>query len=407
MKNKITILIAILILITNAVSAQWIALNTSLGKEIKAMVKNGDALVVGTADAGVYISKNADQTWNQKISGLNNQKVYSLASNGTTIAAGTYGGGVFLSNNNGESWTSTSGISVPYIYSISFIGNNILAGTGGAGLFISSDNGGKWANVFPSSLGVYAIYPGTTTSYCGIGPYICKSTDNGNTWNNVVASNTTIKAYAETPIAAGGTNLFVGSLDGMFLSVDGGKNWKTINAGLLYKNINALAVSGQTVFAATENGGVYRTTDNGTSWNEINTGFRNSTTIRGLVINNGILYAAASSGVIYKRNLSEVATEIKKFANNLPTSFSLKQNYPNPFNPETTISYSINSSSFVTLKVFDLLGNEVATLVDEFKNAGNYNASFTLNKSKNSSGVYLYTLKSNGFSLTKKMLLLK
>ncbi len=88
-----------------------------------------------------------------------------------------------------------------------------------------------------------------------------------------------------------------------------------------------------------------------------------------------------------------------------PAKYSLSQNYPNPFNPSTTISYSIPKQSNVQLKVHDLLGNEVATLVDEYKNGGNYSVSFDAGEL--SSGLYFYTLKTNDFNETKKMLIVK
>ncbi|MBT8378803.1 MAG: T9SS type A sorting domain-containing protein [Ignavibacteria bacterium] len=87
------------------------------------------------------------------------------------------------------------------------------------------------------------------------------------------------------------------------------------------------------------------------------------------------------------------------------TSYQLAQNYPNPFNPSTNIKYTIPSESFVQLKIFDVLGNEVATLVNEDKPAGIYDVEFT--NADNPSGVYFYTLTAGDFSQTKKMLLLK
>jgi hypothetical protein len=88
-----------------------------------------------------------------------------------------------------------------------------------------------------------------------------------------------------------------------------------------------------------------------------------------------------------------------------PQEFSLKQNYPNPFNPLTTIKYSIPISEFITLKVYDVLGNEVATLVDEYRHAGNYEVEFVAPQL--SSGVYLYKLQSGDFIEVKKMILLQ
>ncbi len=90
---------------------------------------------------------------------------------------------------------------------------------------------------------------------------------------------------------------------------------------------------------------------------------------------------------------------------NIPTEFKLAQNYPNPFNPSTTIKYSIPSPNMVTIKIFDVLGTEVTTLINEFKNAGFYEVNF--DGSKLSSGTYFYRIKSGSFSETKKLLLLK
>ncbi|MBX2976276.1 MAG: T9SS type A sorting domain-containing protein [Ignavibacteriaceae bacterium] len=86
-------------------------------------------------------------------------------------------------------------------------------------------------------------------------------------------------------------------------------------------------------------------------------------------------------------------------------NYQLNQNYPNPFNPATVISFSVAENSFISLKVYDVLGNEISELVNEIKEPGTYSVSF--DASKLSSGIYFYTLKANGYSLTKKMLLAK
>ncbi len=96
----------------------------------------------------------------------------------------------------------------------------------------------------------------------------------------------------------------------------------------------------------------------------------------------------------------------------LPQSFSLSQNYPNPFNPSTQIKYSIPQSGIVTLKVYNMLGQEVATLVNQEQKSGNYIVNFDASnlpagRQGLASGVYLYRIEANGFSLTKKMTLLK
>ena len=108
---------------------------------------------------------------------------------------------------------------------------------------------------------------------------------------------------------------------------------------------------------------------------------------------------------------SRKITDVKE--ETLPGEFALQQNYPNPFNPATTIKYSVpkiinNQSSIINIKVYDILGSEVATLVNENKPAGNYEVKFNVEQASNlSSGVYFYTLKFGTFSETKKMILMK
>jgi len=89
----------------------------------------------------------------------------------------------------------------------------------------------------------------------------------------------------------------------------------------------------------------------------------------------------------------------------LAKEFELEQNFPNPFNPGTIISYSVPTSSFINLKVYDILGNEIAVLVNEEKQAGNYQINF--DASKLTGGVYFYQLRTNSFVDTKKMILMK
>lgn len=92
----------------------------------------------------------------------------------------------------------------------------------------------------------------------------------------------------------------------------------------------------------------------------------------------------------------------------IPGKFNLSQNYPNPFNPSTTISYDVPVASHISLKVYDVLGNEIAELVDDFKQAGSYKVGFSINNfSIKSSGVFFYSLKAGTTKSVKKMIYLK
>jgi hypothetical protein len=89
----------------------------------------------------------------------------------------------------------------------------------------------------------------------------------------------------------------------------------------------------------------------------------------------------------------------------IPDKFKLEQNYPNPFNPSTTIKYSIPKENFVTIKIYNLLGEEVVTLVNEDKTIGNYEIEF--NAASLPSGIYFYRIQAGDYFETKKMILLK
>jgi len=132
------------------------------------------------------------------------------------------------------------------------------------------------------------------------------------------------------------------------------------------------------------------------------------------------LYAGIGKGLALGSDLSLYAVgmfyySVLKYSQSVPTGveqiseipekFNLGQNYPNPFNPTTTISFSVPSSGITSLKIYDVLGNEVATLVNEEKPAGNYEVNF--NASSLSSGTYFYKLQAGSFIETKKMILLK
>ncbi|MCA2005102.1 MAG: T9SS type A sorting domain-containing protein, partial [Ignavibacterium sp.] len=119
---------------------------------------------------------------------------------------------------------------------------------------------------------------------------------------------------------------------------------------------------------------------------------------------NGNLFITSLSqdNILKVTNLPVSVADEKNFS---LEGFTLEQNYPNPFNPTTRISWQSPVNSQQTLKVYDVLGNEVATLVDEFREAGRYEIEF--DASKLASGMYLYQLKADNYTETKKMILIK
>ncbi len=115
-------------------------------------------------------------------------------------------------------------------------------------------------------------------------------------------------------------------------------------------------------------------------------------------------YARAVTG-FYKSNFTNMVVSVAREENSVPKEFTLDQNYPNPFNPSTAISYQLSAQSKVELKIFDVLGREVQTLVKEIQSAGNYKVNFDATSLP--SGIYIYQIKADNFIQSKKMILIK
>jgi hypothetical protein len=269
---------------------------------------------------------------------------------------------IFLLTNNDTSWTAVNnGLANTLVSAFTVSGTNLFAGTLN-GVFLSTDNGISW----------------TKTSL----------------------ANTSVSAFAVS-----GTNLFSGTNRGVFLSSNYGTSWTAVSSGLTDTDVCALAVSGTNLFAGTVFGHVFLSTNNGTSWTAVSKGLPANVRIYTLCVNGSNLFAGTTGSGIWKRPLSEMVTGMEENHNQFPNCFALLQNYPNPFNPSTNISFNLPSKSFVTLKLFDIIGREVATIVSEEMSAGSYSRQW--NAVSMSSGIYFYRLQAGSFIETNKLLLLK
>ena len=155
-----------------------------------------------------------------------------------------------------------------------------------------------------------------------------------------------------------------------------------------------------------EFGTICHTTNAGESWTPIER-FTNLDLFDVFFISDSVGWITGNNGLILKTTNGGVTFIEEENNFTQPKEFLLYQNYPNPFNPSTSIQYAISNTQFVTLKVYDLLGREVATLVNEEKTAGSYEIEFGVKSLELSSGIYFYKLQAGDFVETKKMILLK
>ena len=178
----------------------------------------------------------------------------------------------------------------------------------------------------------------------------------------------------------------------------------SITGGFVYRGKNAQEIYGKYVYGDYVSGNIWTLEyDGGNVSNTLL--FPTNYNISTFAVDqeNDLYFADYSSGKIYK--FTGTPTDIEN--NTLPDKFELKQNYPNPFNPETSIEYKVGSIEFVSLKIYDVIGKEVVTLVNELQRPGIYSVRLSAIDYQLSSGIYFYKLIAGNFSQTKKMLLLK
>ncbi len=400
MKTFTFLFIAFIFSLVIKANAQWVQMSNGMGNiVVMSLAASGNNIFAGTL-YGVYLSTDNGTNWTQTSL---EQWPYAFAINGVNIFAGTANFlGVYLSTNNGTNWVQTS-LNNRNIYSLAIKENNVFAGTydysNPYGVYMSTNNGADWVqtslnnrNVSSLAVNENSIFAGTSSNY---GVYL--STNNGTNWTQTSLNNRNVNSLAvkENNIFAGTTTF------GVYLSTDNGTNWT--QTSLNNQSVMSLAVNGNNVYAGTSANGVYVSNDNGTNWTQRNEGMGNLY-IRSLCILNNYLFAGTQTAGVYRRPLGEL-TGSQTISNEVPEHFSLSQNYPNPFNPSTKIRFELPKSDFFTMKIFDALGREVTTLVNEQLKPGTYETEF--NGTVHPSGVYFYTMTVGNFVETKKMIMLK
>ena len=416
---------------------------------IYSLVVSGNNIIAGMANS-VYLSTDNGEYWFPVKSGIEEAVINSIKVMGTNLFAGT-NNGVYLTTDRGTSWKlSNIGLSNTCVNSLTVKGTNLFACTDGGGIFVSTNNGEAWSPINNGLLNTYVktLFIMGNYMYAGTIDGVYLSMDNGLNWNaiNNGMANLVVKTITGYIDNAGVTNIFAGTSSGVYLSKNQGIDWVAINNGLTNTDANVLTARSGVLRAGTNGNGFFGSNNNGNSWTSINdelseqkitctsdsSGYNSfvgtdgngvfafyddyywknfglegssvhSLAGIGPLYNEPILFAGTNNGIW--ANLHPILVGVEEKKNNLPQNYVLMQNYPNPFNPTTTINYSVSKPGYVKIKVYDLLGRIVATLVNENKPIGNY--SVQLNAAKLVSGIYFYRMESGSFTQTKKLLLVK
>lgn len=324
------------------------------------------------------------------------------------VYVSSYSGGVFHSTDLGVSWTrintSTQSSGVSWIMSTKEKKLVFESLFDEKGIYLSQENNTSWKMINNSIRNLSKPIADSKNNYYTSDMYnIYKSTDNCNTWQKL----TNLKYLLGMGFYINTDNtIYATTTNGLYNSTDQGESWNLIVNKLPYPMGNKLTdqiavVARDRVLIATDNG-IYESKDCGLTWSMCYNELLGKRVLKFYRANDGGLYAVLENG-LYKYELTTNVSDKE----NIPSEFSLSQNYPNPFNPETTINYTIPAAGNVKLVVYDALGREVASLVNEFKQAGTYNSTLNTQNLGLSSGVYFYTLRAGSFVQTKKMIMLK
>jgi photosystem II stability/assembly factor-like uncharacterized protein len=433
----------------------WVSSSTGWPSgNVRTFCKHNGALFGGNYGFNtVFKSTDAGVTWSSIGTGITSRLNYGLASTGSRIfCANAYG--IEYTSDNGSTWVSPPFLFGRVYYSVYAKGNTVYAGSSYLGPFISTDNGATWdtangggsdatphatlalvadsqyvfagtyngvyrttdngASWTPINTGlvdtiVYTLCSAKGHLYAGTGTGIFMSTNHGSSWTKLTGSAPTY--IIESIVGIDSVILAAtryASVPSTFRSTDYGASWNPVTNGVSTANavFHTLLVDGHNLFGGSTTEGVWLSTDFGVNWTDISSGLSGpALRVTGLAVSDYALYAGTRGG-IWSRPISQVVS-VENSREGVAGDFVLMQNYPNPFNGEAKIGFRVSGlgSSWVRLVVYDLLGREVAVLVDGTISPGNHET--TWNAAGFSSGVYYYRLTTNQGVITKTMTLLK
>jgi len=360
----------------------------------------------------IYRSTNSGDNWNIVFTDTNFEIRGSYFYNSNTIIA--FGGfllsqsNIVKTTNSGENWFYVPSTEINgHISSIQSFGT-IFYATTATGIFKSTNSGENWLRVLPQ-FGEFGSshFINESTGYAAYDlGYINKTTNGGINWTQTILPGL---EYAHKIFFTDVNNGFVildstAYLSKIFKTTNGGLNWIEINPGLQNHFWSIYFVNQNTGYISGTGGNIIKTTDAGSTWGISWTGGWN-VTLRDLYFFDLYKGVACGGNSLILKTTSGGFIGIEPISSSMPEDFSLSQNYPNPFNPNTKIKFAIPKFASVRLAVYDLLGREVESLVNQQLTPGIYEVNW--NAAKFSSGIYMYRLVTNDFSMVKKMSLIK
>jgi hypothetical protein len=355
----------------------WTGNLTSATNIVTCLAVIGSNLYVSSE--GLYLSTDNGVNW--AAIGSPNYQVQCIAMCGTKLFAGSLG--AFVSVNNGETWVPIdSGLPIKNQLSLP-------CPSGGCGP----------ALLYPPNFYCFAV--DGSNIYAGTNFGVFRSSDNALSWTPVNSglTDSLVSSIMVSSILVDGSNLIAGTLNsGIFMLKNNDTNWTAVNSGLpANTNVNCLLVSGNNIFAGTWAGGVFLSTNNGTSWTAVDFGL-SDLNVQCLTVSGSNIFAGTYGSGVWRRPLSEMVGVINdKQQRGISNQTTLYVRCPGHTNPNVSIEFSLPHSDQVTIKVYDLSGNEESTLINKNLESGSHSISW--NTRNLATGCYMVRMQagSNNF----------
>lgn len=420
MKKFIFFVLLILSLFPSAVFSQgWFEQSTGLSAANTLygvwFVNANTGFISGGTSSSRVIKKSTDggTTWSNSYFEIDPATFYSLQFlNETTGFVYGYESEVFRTTNAGANWVMIY-IGSNGVFSGEFLDYNtgIICGLNyvGSNIHKTTNAGASWTTLNTPLAGqqflLQVFFRNANTaflsssSYTTSVPNILRTSDGGSNWNFVFTGTASQVVFKISDINSD-TMIAVAQAGNILRTYNAGVNWAGSSFGSY--NLNNIAMTNNLHAYAVGQNVIIKTTNTGNNWNVQYTPSSDLQAV--FFLNDQTGWACGTGGKLYKTTSGGV-TAVNHYGNTIPGKFELKQNYPNPFNPSTHLKFDISESRFVNLKIYDMLGKELSTIVNEELSPGIYEVEW--DGSNYPSGVYFYRLETPDFSQTRKMILLK
>jgi photosystem II stability/assembly factor-like uncharacterized protein len=415
--KKLSLILIILFSISDFAFSQWTIQYTHSPSQSIYCLRFFDnntgyhsGVLYNSSTMNIYKTTNGGLNYTAQNSNLTAQRFMSIfMKHPDTVFISGNDGKILRTVNGGNNWIQIYTDTLKQFWGLFFVNSNTGFTAGSNGLILKTTNkGDNWTTLNSTTStaldGIYFV--NETTGYVGGANIFLKTTDAGQTWVNKLGSFISPFETAEDVyFADANTGIYGTNASRIVKTTNGGDSWYLVN------NIIGGAVWGLEFpapnigYACTDSGKVMKTVNGGENWivqNTPLTGTDHFYEISFPSVNTG--YVCTWSGKILKTT-DGGATYVNNTNSGIPREYKLFQNYPNPFNPTTNIKFAIPENGQVTLKVYNIIGKEIKTLVDGNMQAGEYETNFDARGM--SSGIYFYKLESGDFKDIKRMVLLK